>query len=125
MTILVEPGAGAQSGHPDAAYTEKGAMLASREELFAKADLVAMVHGPGGNPAGAGDVALLRKGMALEKLEEWDRALECYDRVIFLDRSLTVAYLYKGGICNRLERHREALESYEQALRSERQRVGT
>jgi len=46
--------------------------------------------------------------------------LECYDRAIALDSALTVAYLYKGGVCNKLQRHREALESYEHALRAER-----
>ena len=51
------------------------------------------------------------------------RLKECYERVIELDESLTVAYLYKGGVCNRLEKHNEALQSYERALQSERKRV--
>jgi NAD(P) transhydrogenase subunit alpha len=67
-TVLVEPGAGVEAGFPDAAYTEKGATLASRAELFAQADIVAMVHGPGGNPAGAGDLALLRAGQTIVAL---------------------------------------------------------
>jgi NAD(P) transhydrogenase subunit alpha len=65
ISVLVEPGAGVESGHADAAYTDKGASLASREELFARADMVAMVHGPGGNPAAAADLALLRPGQAV------------------------------------------------------------
>jgi NAD(P) transhydrogenase subunit alpha len=65
ITVLVEPGAGVESGHSDAAYTDKGAAVAPREELFARADMIAMVHGPGGNPAAAGDLALLRPGQAV------------------------------------------------------------
>jgi tetratricopeptide (TPR) repeat protein len=58
--------------------------------------------------------------MALEKLQDWEQALESYDRAIEADQSMTVAYLYRGGVCNRLQRYREALESYEQALRTEK-----
>jgi tetratricopeptide (TPR) repeat protein len=32
---------------------------------------------------------------------------------------MTLAYLYKGGVCNRLERYEEAMKCYEQALRTE------
>ena len=64
--------------------------------------------------------ALVKKGMALEKLQDWEQALENYNRAIAIDESLTVAYLYRGGVCNRLQRYREALESYEQALRTEK-----
>ena len=64
-TVLIEPGAGLEAGCPDAAYTEKGAQLAARSELFARAELVAMVHGPGGNPRGADDLALLREGQVV------------------------------------------------------------
>jgi len=64
-TVLVEHGAGVESGFPDALYAEKGATMASRAEIFAQAGLLAMVHGPGGNPAGAADTALLRAGQAI------------------------------------------------------------
>jgi tetratricopeptide (TPR) repeat protein len=57
--------------------------------------------------------------MALERLKRLDEAIACYDRAIALNRSLTQAYLAKGGIFNRQERYAEALECYEQALRSE------
>jgi NAD(P) transhydrogenase subunit alpha len=64
--ILVEPGAGAAAGYPDDAYAKNGAKLASRAEIFAKADVLALVNAPGSNPeAGAADVALLRKGQIL------------------------------------------------------------
>ena len=64
--------------------------------------------------------ALVKKGLALEQQENWDAALESYNRALALDGTLTVAYLYKGGVCNRLQRYQEALASYEQALHTER-----
>ncbi len=46
--LLVEPGAGAASGYPDAEYVERGARLAaSRDELFAAADVLLFVRVPG------------------------------------------------------------------------------
>ena len=69
-------------------------------------------------PVGAGDAC------AFEKLRRPAEAIECYDRAIAIDGSLTIAYLYKGGLCNRLERFNEAVECYEQALRTqEKQRA--
>jgi tetratricopeptide (TPR) repeat protein len=62
--------------------------------------------------------AYVRRGLAF-KLQNWEQALENYDRAIAADQALTIAYLYKGGVCNRLQRHKEALESYEQALQTE------
>jgi len=58
----------------------------------------------------------------LEKLEKLDEAVECYDRAIAADNSMTIAYLYKGGLFNRMERFNEALECYEQALRTQEKR---
>lgn len=63
--------------------------------------------------------ALVRKGVALERLKQDHEALRCYDRAIEIDRKMTLAYLYKGGVCNRLQRYEEALECYEQALHAE------
>jgi tetratricopeptide (TPR) repeat protein len=62
--------------------------------------------------------ALVKKGMALERLKKLDEAFACYDRAIAADDSMTIAYLYKGGLCSRLERFKEALECYEKALRT-------
>jgi NAD(P) transhydrogenase subunit alpha len=46
--LLVEPGAGAASGYPDAEYVERGARLAAgRDELFAAADVLLFVRVPG------------------------------------------------------------------------------
>jgi len=42
-----------------------------------------------------------------------------FDLAIAADGTLTIAYLYKGGVYNRLERYNEALECYEQALRAQ------
>jgi len=53
-------------------------------------------------------------------MQDWEQALDSYTRAIARDSSLTVAYLYRGGVCNRLQRYREALESYEEALRTEK-----
>jgi tetratricopeptide (TPR) repeat protein len=60
--------------------------------------------------------------MALERLQRLDEAIQCYDRAIAADGSMTIAYLHKGGLCNRLERFSEALTCYEQALRSQEKR---
>jgi tetratricopeptide (TPR) repeat protein len=59
----------------------------------------------------------LKKGTTLEKLGKLDEALTFFDQAIAADHSLTVAYLYKGGVYNRLERFAEALECYEKALK--------
>lgn len=61
--------------------------------------------------------ALIRKGMASERLGRFEDAHACYDRAIAADGSLTIAYLYKGGLYNRQEKFTEALHCYEQALR--------
>ena len=63
--------------------------------------------------------AWVRKGTALERLQQLDQAAECYDRAIQADSMLTVAYLHKGGLFNRMERFNEALECYEKALRTQ------
>ncbi|MGD0059838.1 MAG: tetratricopeptide repeat protein, partial [Verrucomicrobiia bacterium] len=63
--------------------------------------------------------AFVKKGMALEHLGTLDEAIDCYDRAIALDNSMTMAYLSKGGVFNRLERYGEALQCYEQALRAQ------
>ena len=61
----------------------------------------------------------MKKAVALERLRKLPEAIECYDRAIAADESLTIAYLYKGGLFNRMERFGEALECYEQALRTQ------
>jgi NAD(P) transhydrogenase subunit alpha len=56
--MLVEPGAGQASGYPDAEYVDKGARLAaSRDELFAAADVLLFVRTPGTWQAAASGTA--------------------------------------------------------------------
>ncbi len=69
VEVLIEPGAGAAAGFPDAAYVEKGGKLAaSRQEVFAGADLLLRVRGLSG--AADDDLALLKKGQTLVGLLE-------------------------------------------------------
>ena len=51
--VLLETGAGVEAGFPDAQYTEKGATVVSRAELFAQAEAVLQIRGPGADPEGA------------------------------------------------------------------------
>lgn len=45
IAVVVERGAGEKAGYPDADYEAVGAQLVSREEVFAKGHLLAMVRG--------------------------------------------------------------------------------
>ena len=63
--------------------------------------------------------ALIKKGGALEKLERFNEAVACYDRVIETSSPATMAYLQKGGLFNRLARYDEALKCYELALQAQ------
>jgi len=64
LEVLIERGAGVDAGFTDAAFEAKGATLVdSRDEVFAKADIVAQVRMLGGNPdEGGADFARMRKG---------------------------------------------------------------
>ncbi len=53
LEVLVERGAGQTAGYPDAEYEAKGADLAGRDEVFAKADIVLMISGPGADAGAA------------------------------------------------------------------------
>ncbi len=64
----------------------------------------------------------MKKGLVLERLRQPVEAIECYDRAIAADSSLTIAYLYKGGLFNRMERFNEAVACYEEALRTQERR---
>ena len=60
---MMEAGAGARAGFPDSEYAEKGVRIASREEVFAQAEVLLQVRGLGANPeTGGRDLALLRRG---------------------------------------------------------------
>ncbi|MDP6606872.1 MAG: Re/Si-specific NAD(P)(+) transhydrogenase subunit alpha [Dehalococcoidia bacterium] len=78
LDVLIEPTAGDDAGYPDAAFTEKGARLATdRRQVFADADIVLQVRTLGANPeAGAADLELLRQGQAVIGLSEPLTALD-------------------------------------------------
>jgi H+-translocating NAD(P) transhydrogenase subunit alpha len=66
MTVLVEPSAGVEAGYPDTQYTDRGAKLASRAEIFAQADILLQFRSLGANPeAGRADLPRLRSGQIL------------------------------------------------------------
>jgi len=52
--VVVEAGAGDAAGFTDAEYAEKGARLVSRAEVFASADILLQVNGPGLDAGTAG-----------------------------------------------------------------------
>jgi H+-translocating NAD(P) transhydrogenase subunit alpha len=62
-SVVVEAGAGELAGFPDSAYTDKGARLGSRADVFA-ADIVAMVRVADDNAASP-DIANLRQGQVV------------------------------------------------------------
>jgi H+-translocating NAD(P) transhydrogenase subunit alpha len=66
MSVLVEPSAGVEAGYPDEQYTQRGAKLASRAEIFAQADILLQFRSLGANPeAGRADLPRLRPGQIL------------------------------------------------------------
>ena len=91
---LMEAGAGMAAGFPDAEYAEKGVRIASRAEVFAKADVIVQVRGPGANPeAGAADLAQMRQGQTVigfgEPLTAFDAARALAERgITFLSMEL-------------------------------------
>jgi proton-translocating NAD(P)+ transhydrogenase subunit alpha len=63
---MIETGAGASAGYPDAEFTAKGAKTGTRAEIFQAADVIAQVLCYGANDkTGRDDVPLLRKGQYL------------------------------------------------------------
>jgi NAD(P) transhydrogenase subunit alpha len=67
IEVVVEAGAGAQAGFPDAEYAAKGAkILAERAEVFRAADIMVQVLCYGSNDqTGKADIPLLRRGQVL------------------------------------------------------------
>jgi len=65
--VVVETGAGAGAGYPDAYYLDKGAkVLADRAEVFRAADIVVQILCYGSNDAtGKADLPFFRKGQVL------------------------------------------------------------
>jgi NAD(P) transhydrogenase subunit alpha len=67
VQFLIEAGAGACAGFPDAEYIDKGFRVTNdRAEVFAASDVIVQVRCLGANPeAGARDTRLLRRGQVL------------------------------------------------------------
>ena len=85
VEFVMEEGAGARAGFPDSEYAEKGVKIASRNDVFAAAEVLLQVRGPGANPeAGASDLALMRRGQTAigfgEPLTAIDAARRLADR---------------------------------------------
>jgi NAD(P) transhydrogenase subunit alpha len=69
--VIVEQGAGDEAGYPDAEYAEKGARVVLRDEVFATADILLQVRGPGDNVMyGDDDLALTRAGQVLIGMQD-------------------------------------------------------
>ncbi len=102
VEFLMEPGAGANAGFPDSEYAEKGVRLAAREEVLGTAEVVLQVRSPGANPeAGAGDLALFRRGQVVigfgEPLTALDAARDLARAgVAFLSMAGTAVLLQYG-----------------------------
>ena len=64
LQVLLESGAGATAGFSDSGYLDRGAELTdSRDEIFARSDVVLQVRGLGANPEkGLADVPRLKAG---------------------------------------------------------------
>ena len=61
ISVWLERGAGELAGYRDAEYEQKGARLASRDEIFANAQIIAHVRVAGANPSGD-DARRYRRG---------------------------------------------------------------
>ncbi len=71
LSVLVESACGLQAGFPDSAYQEKGADIASsRDEVFAKADVILQVRALGANPAYREELPSFRSNQVLIGLME-------------------------------------------------------
>ncbi len=70
--ILIEAGAGEPAGYSDQAYRDAGAeIVATRTELFQRADLILQVRAGGANPeAGVTDLALMRQGQIVIGMQD-------------------------------------------------------
>ena len=71
IAVMLEPSAGAEAGYTDDQYVAKGARIASREEIFAEADILIQFRSLGANPeAGRADLRFLRPGQIVMGLGE-------------------------------------------------------
>ena len=71
IAVILEPSAGAAAGYTDDQYISKGATTATREEIFAQADILIQFRSLGANPlAGRDDLPFLRSGQIVMGLGE-------------------------------------------------------
>lgn len=72
MDVHIESGAGVESGYPDAAYTDKGGtIVASRQQLFERAQIIVQVRMLGANPdQGQTDLPLMPKDQVIVGVAE-------------------------------------------------------
>ncbi len=72
MEVHIESGAGVESGYPDAAYAEKGGtIVASRQQLFEHAHIIAQVRMLGANPEqGKTDLPLMQPNQVIVGVAE-------------------------------------------------------
>jgi len=87
--VLVETRAGVSAGFADRLYTDAGAVVLPREEVFAQSDWLVQVRFGGANPErGEQDAALVREGQILVGL--WDPLFRPQGLVPFAERGATV-----------------------------------
>lgn len=66
FSIIIQSGAGEAAGLLDSAFADKGAAIGTREEVFAKADVILQVRAYPANPVqGKADLALMRPGQVI------------------------------------------------------------
>ena len=71
IAVILEPSAGVEAGYTDDQYIAKGARIASRDEIFAEADIIIQFRSLGANPeAGRADLRSLRAGQIVMGLGE-------------------------------------------------------
>jgi NAD(P) transhydrogenase subunit alpha len=65
IDVLTERGAGEAAGFSDASYEQAGAALGSRDEVFARAAVLAQVRSGGANPHAQADTVRIRSGQVM------------------------------------------------------------
>ncbi|MGD9548939.1 MAG: Re/Si-specific NAD(P)(+) transhydrogenase subunit alpha [Candidatus Krumholzibacteriia bacterium] len=71
FSVLLEEGAGVAAGFPDEEYRAKDVGIVDRSGIFAKADIVVQVQGPGSHAGGLeADLPLCRKGQILVGMQD-------------------------------------------------------
>ncbi|NIK59106.1 NAD(P) transhydrogenase subunit alpha [Kribbella shirazensis] len=58
LDVMVEAGAGRAAGFPDEAYVAAGARIASRSDVFARSDILAVIHRPDCGRLRAGQIVI-------------------------------------------------------------------